>query len=129
MVAIIRTWVIVCLALIWAPLVAHCQVEAVSGAQLLTCHSDKMASETPDSHCCDCLSCSCDSAHYHQLQNQIRICIIQSVIETAPLMESGNGLSSEVSLGILTAAPPESLHCWQFSSRAALPVRAPSFAS
>jgi hypothetical protein len=39
------------------------------------------------------------------------------------------GLGRSFSLGPPETAPPELSHRWQFSSRAALPVRAPSFVS
>jgi hypothetical protein len=42
-------------------------------------------------------------------------------------MEAGQGRS--FSLGPPETAPPELSHRWQFSSRAALPVRAPSLVS
>ena len=126
---IVRTWLIVCLALIWAPLAAHCQVKAISGLQLLECHSQNTSSETPDSNCCDTLCCACNSAQHHLPQRQIAICVILSAVVPTTLSELENSLVPDANPGILTDSPPEGLNTWQFSSRAALPVRAPSLAS
>jgi hypothetical protein len=45
------------------------------------------------------------------------------------LMLVENSLPVEVSVGVLTAAPPQLLKTWHFVSRTALPARAPSLAS
>jgi hypothetical protein len=118
------------LALAWVPLTAHCQIESIAELELLNCQS---AGETPApgcSHCDDSSCCAWESAQYHLPQNQTPtlVLILELVL---PVVSSAldDNVPARAGVSLLTAAPPEIPKTWQFSFRAALPVRAPAFAS
>lgn len=54
---------------------------------------------------------------------------LANVLAFALVLLQHDDLSSQSSVEIASSPPPELGTTWQFSSRAALPVRAPSFAS
>ena len=119
-------------AFLWLPVSAHCQLETIPGLEFLRCVSDNQ-SRPNQGHCGDTGCCSAEKSQYKS--EQLRLTLpspdLMPIPATplTPLSNLANGLPDEVSLGILTAAPPESLKNWQFLSRTALPVRAPSIAS
>lgn len=104
----------------------------MSGFESLRCTMDVHASDTANEggdSCKDAGRCWIESAQYHAPRPHeiaaVRVAIV-------PVDNFGVGVQSlpkEVSLGILTAAPPEIPSSWQFIFRTALPPRAPSFAS
>jgi hypothetical protein len=107
----------------------HCQLETIPGLEFLACQTTAPASK-PDSHC-DTGCCAAEKSQYNK-SAQLRVTLpspeLLSIL-SAPLLDLANALPDEVSIGILTAAPPGLTACWQFSFRTALPVRAPSLAS
>lgn len=117
-------------AFLWLPASAHCELASVSGLAFLACSSDANYLDKP---CSDSDKCGCfaaEKSQYNAGQLRVTIPLPDFLIGSfVPLRDAVNSLPAEVSLGILTAAPPQLLKTWQFASRAALPVRAPSFAS
>ncbi len=115
------------LALAWLPVTSHCQMEVIPGFEFLQCGS----SATPDDHCEEDGCCAVESSDYHVTRHEdlafAGMVLIASAADPSPTIQ--NFLPKEVSLGVLTAAPPEFARTWQFLSRTALPVRAPSFVS
>lgn len=106
----------------------HCQLESVPGFEFLACQTTTPESK-PDSHC-DTGCCAAEKSQYKSTQLRVTIPSPDLLpLSSVLLLDLANTLPVEVSIGILTAAPPGLTTSWQFSSRTALPVRAPSIAS
>jgi hypothetical protein len=102
------------------------------GFEFLRCGTtaDAEASHEHEDPCGEGDCCTVESAKYHSpRQQEIAPLVWLAVLPANPLDVLEHSLPPEVSLGVLTAAPPELQSSWQFSLRMALPVRAPSFAS
>jgi len=69
-----RTWLVVLLALLWAPLEVHCQIEVVSGWEFLSCASENTPAKHSNSHCGDSTCCAWESAQYQLPNSQILVC-------------------------------------------------------
>ena len=116
-------------ALAWLSMSMHCQLETVPGLEFLACKTTAPASN-PNSHCGDDGCCAAEKSQYKNEQLRLKLPTPDwLMISSAPLLTPTKSLPDEVSLGILTAAPPQLLKTWHFASRTALPVRAPSIAS
>ena len=114
-------------AFIWLPASAHCQLESVPGLQFLRCSTETQSSHSP---CKDGGCCSVEKMQYKSEQARLTISAPDLLlISFTPILDAPSSLPVEVSVGILTGAPPELFQNRQFISRAALPVRAPSFVS
>lgn len=114
-------------AFIWLPVSAHCQLETIPGLEFLRCASDIQSSQ---GHCSDSGCCSAEKSQYKV--DQLRLTLPSPdllSISSTPVLYLPNTLPAEVSVGVLTAAPPQLLKTWHFASRTALPARAPSIAS
>lgn len=120
-------------ALTWVLLTSHCRIEAMPGFEFLRCATDIHApakSESGGAPCKDTGCCSIESAQYHApRQHDIAPVVILAVVPAEIFRAVTQSLPRVVSLGILTAAPPELSTSWQFLSRTALLPRAPSLAS
>ena len=119
------------LALLWVPITSHCQLEAIpSLTALLACCDHEDASAPHEDQ--DCQQDACASVEGGDYRTQEHKPLLLSPdhisIKASPVVELSS-LPDDVSLRILTTAPPEHHHIWQFAFRTALPVRAPSFAS
>jgi len=117
-------------AFLWLPASAHCQLESLPGLEFFQCVVDEQPACDPSKDCGECGCFAVEKAQYHSAQ--IRLTLPAPDLQPAlfaPRLNLANILPKEDSLGILTAAPPQLLQTWQFVSRTALPVRAPSFAS
>ena len=117
------------MALLWVLVASHCLLETVPGLDFLRCSAETQTSAT-ENHGCDDSCCGVESANYQAQRHQdlIPICIV-AIVPSDIAIDFEQSLPPEVSLGILTAAPPELSKIWQFLSRTALPVRAPSITS
>lgn len=114
-------------AFLWLPVSAHCQLETVPGLEFLRCASDTQASR---GHCNDAGCCSAEKSQYKTDQARVTLPAPDLLpVSLTPISNVTSGLPDEVSVGVLTAAPPQLLKTWQFASRTALPARAPSIAS
>jgi len=108
----------------------HCRLESVPGFEFLACLTESNChgeqSSQPDAAGC----CSVEKSEYKSSQLRVTLPSPDLLpISSVPLLDLANTLPAEVSIGILTAAPPGLTKSWQFSSRTALPVRAPSLVS
>lgn len=120
-------------ALSWVLLTSHCKIATMAGFEFLGCTSDSFAlgeakssgGPSEDSGCCSFESAKYHGPRMHELAPVVEIAILPAV--NFSLVDQS--LPKEVTLGILIAGPPELQTTWQFLSRAALPVRAPSLAS
>jgi hypothetical protein len=123
--------VFVLAAFLWLPASAHCQLGLIPGLEFFQCAADEHSDSAcdPDKNGGDC---GCFAVEKSQCcPGQLRL--------TPParaLMATFSLPSEQVKLDLPAAAdpmvatsPPPLLKIWQFVSRAALPVRAPSFVS
>jgi len=114
-------------AFLWLPASAHCQLETVPGLGFLRCSVTAADTHHPAKDCCD--GCASEQSQYRADHVRLNFPTPELLpVFSAPVLPVLNALSTEVSLGILTAAPPW-LPSWHFVSRTALPARAPSIAS
>ena len=117
-------------AFAWLSMTMHCQLEKVPGFEFLACLTESNCHSTESSSKGDAGCCSAEKSEYKAEQLRITIQTPDLLaISAAPLLDLANSLPAEVSIGILTAGPPELPTSWQFSFRTALPPRAPSLAS
>lgn len=120
--------VLALLVLAWVPVTSHCTLESVPGFEFLQCASED-ESTSGNGHGCNDSCCSVEFAKYQGPRHQDHIPLhVATLVPFDPIADVERSLPSEVSLGILTAAPPELPKVWQFLSRTALPPRAPSLA-
>lgn len=118
------------LVLVWVLATAHCNFETLPGFEFLKCESGEHTSDAGDSSddtCKDRGCCSLEAAAYQVPQHQEIMPDLGAILLTPiePLIVE-KSLPREVSLGILTAAPPDLPVSWMFHHRTALPPRAPS---
>ncbi len=129
----IRIAMVSLLALTWVLLTSHCKIEAVPGFEFLRCATDihePSEAENSGDPCKDAGCCSIEYAQYHApRQHELAPLVVLAIVPADKFGVVEQSLPKEVSLGILTAAPPELPTSWQFSLRAAIPVRAPSLTS
>src|SRR5487761_2635963 len=102
------------------PAAAHCELASVDGLTFLACACDAShaGQKSSDSNQCGCLAA--EKSQYHA--GQLRVTPPSPgllPVAFAPLADAEKSLPAEVSLGILTAAPPQLLQTWQFASRTA----------
>jgi len=117
-------------ALLWLPASAHCQLESLTGLEILKCADECPTSSAPAKNCKDCNACC--AVEKSQFRGQhIRLTIPAPELITsihALLLLPERAELSPVPLD-RTAAPPDLPQRWHFIARNALPVRAPSFVS
>jgi len=117
-------------AFLWLPVSAHCQLETVPGFEFLACLTESACHDNQSSGRGDSGCCAVEKSQYKSEQFRLTLPSPDLLpMALTPMLPPANSLPDEVSLGILTAAPPQLLKTWQFASRTALPVRAPSIAS
>jgi hypothetical protein len=111
---------------LWLPAALHCKLENVRGLEFLRC-----ASDTPTSSDCEGDSCQVvESGSYKIPENNQIVALplfFEVVSHTSALVS--DSLIQDICLRPPLTPPPELPKSWQFISRTALPVRAPSFAS
>jgi len=111
---------------LWLPVTTHCGLEKLPGLEFLECTSD-----TPGSSSCEGDGCqTVESGSYKISDNSggIPLPILSLVVFFTPAPE-GSALPEFGRLRLLSSAPPDLPVRWQFVSRAALPIRAPSLLS
>ena len=117
------------LALAWAPLVSHCTLENFSGLAFLRCAPDSQTSANLPAHC-GTSCCAAESGNYQLPGHQPELRppdVAPSIL--ALLAKPLPPLSSTPAVAPRASSQPDRPRTWQFSLRAALPVRAPSIAS
>jgi len=114
-------------AFLWLPASAHCQLETVPGLEFLRCAVTTADPHHPAKDCCD--GCASEQSQYRADHIRLNAPTPELIpVFSAPALQVLSTLPAEVSLGILTAAPPW-LPGRHFASRTALLARAPSIAS
>ena len=99
-------------AFLWLPVSAHCQLEALTGLELLACQADSSCHGDSKSSSDNAGCCSVEKSQY-QPAGQTRVSLpppnLLPVMFTALILPAANALPAEVCVGILPAAPPELL--------------------
>ena len=123
-------WV-VALALLWAPITSHCQLEAIPALEFLACCGHEEAAVPHEDNDCEQDVCASVESGDYRTQEQEAFFVAPDFIslEVAAAVVDLASLPDEISLGIYATAPPEHHRTWHFAFRTALPVRAPSLAS
>jgi hypothetical protein len=124
----LRTVTTLAMLALWLPVTNHCRLEQIPAFAFLACCEHEDAVPYPDK---DCETDGCDLVEnglYKTESNQVEIAAPLFVLIDLllPLPADAADVLSAVQP---EAAPPELSRIWQFSSRAAAPPRAPSFAS
>ena len=118
------------LAALWLPLRMHCSLETIPGFNLLDWCCDTAAVESTKD---DCARDNCAEIEAGLYRIEDNPALIRCLIAVSALTSAADvSQPTEPVLATLLAAdssPPELAQTWQFSRRAALPVRAPSFVS
>lgn len=119
-------------AFVWLPMTSHCRLESIPGFEFLACLTEnnchgEQSSQNPAPEDAGC--CSVEKSEYKTEQFRVTLPSPHLLAISSIPLDLANTLPPEVCIGILTAAPPGLAASWQFSSRTALPVRAPSLAS
>lgn len=113
------------LALLWAPVTSHCLFEKLPGFEFLHC-----ATDTEDSDCTDD-ACAVVEAGLYKVQDNGDIVPLPTLtLAFLPDVFAGEATVKDSGGEPFRAArpPPHLAPAWQFSYRAAVPVRAPSLA-
>jgi hypothetical protein len=125
-----RTLLTVLLAVAWMPLTAHCQLERATGLEFLSCSTAGEAGADAGSHCDGTACCGLESEQYQLPPSQPLISPPDlTVVLLASLVTPETELPARLAAVSLITTPLPGPRPWQFHTRAALPVRAPSFAS
>lgn len=115
------------MACLWLVQAAHCQVGQFPGLDFLACNNTSAENEAHS-----CCGGTCKSIESRQSKTEEKKRLAEPQPESLPwfaealtaLLVSEPESDSRISLADV---PPEFPKCWQFLSRTALPVRAPSF--
>ena len=109
---------------LWLVATHHCQLEDVPGLAFLRCASPAPASSHCEGDSCQIVESGAyklsDTRAYVPVAPLVAVNVPAEVLEDSAEAEGGAAIE---------ALPPELPQCWQFISRTALPVRAPSLAS
>jgi len=117
------------LALLWLPVVSHCDWEHLPGLEFLGCCASADAAPHQDDDCQTDLCASVESGHYKTEERAVTAPtpLLLATIP-APLLTAAPENSSATVLAT-TSVPAELPQRWQFAFRTAAPPRAPSFVS
>ena len=117
------------LVVLWVPLTMHCRLESLPGVEFLVCCPSEQAAPHQDSDCDDDTCAVVESGFYKCENNTVAVPVpaLVPALFLAPLfslevIHATNRIAFD-------ASPPELQTTWQFSFRAALRPRAPSFVS
>jgi len=123
----------VLLLALWVPATLHCRLEQALSLELISCCQHEDAEKTPAHHETDCADDGCaavESGFYKQEETEATPGrpLPALVVSLAPHLDCAPKCV-RVLVAAVSRFPSELAKCWQFSFRAALPVRAPSFPS
>lgn len=123
------------MAVLWMPLAMHCEIESLLGVELCHFAEDAAAdhdSDQPHTGCDDCSVClSAKGTPQVGIRFDVpEVAILPSISPWPPSAADLLNLVPVVSYGASPPGPDDTLpHVCLLTSRTALPVRAPSFAS
>ena len=113
---------------LWLPATCHCQLEVVTGLQFLKCCTHQHTAPHQDADC-DSDGCAVIESGGYMLEanpSPTGPPLLDLVVEALDRLAEENLPTPPPAL-TAPFAPPELPKIWQFSCRAALPPRAPSF--
>lgn len=116
----------------WAMITSHCGLENIPGLSFLACASESASASHQPSDCGDDDSCATvESGHYKTEDSDLALgkTPFVTVALVSALLSNLDTIEPVSILVPKELAPPELARSWQFSSRTALPPRAPSFIS
>ena len=126
---LVKTPFFLFLALFFAVMPIHCKIEGISGLRFLACEEGRTAPHSPD----DCSTKDCCTFESSVYKAEISKNLLPSppfvVAVILTLLQGESEVQQLEQTGREINAPPELAPSWQFVSRAALPVRAPSLLS
>ena len=126
----VKTMLALMLALAWAPLMWHCNLETVPALKFLRCVSVGQPAGSVPGHCDGASCCAVESGKYQAPSHQQIVPVFTlALLSFDVVADSGHSSPPQITLGLLTAAPPELSSTWQFTFRTAPPSRAPSLVS
>jgi hypothetical protein len=130
LVIILKRTIALTLLALWLPVSMHCSLETIPGFNLLDWCCDTGASQSAKD---DCSQDSCgeiESGLYKIEDNPALTPSMAVVLAMASSVEAMQPPKTTPTVFLPTgSSPPELAQTWQFSRRAALPVRAPSVVS
>ena len=111
----------------------HCRLEVLTGFEFLSCCQHSESEQSPAHHEKECNDDGCAAVERgfykpETPQDAPVMPLLAFVAWLSPLPDDGQS-SAFHSLVSISPSPPELPKVWQFSQRAALPPRAPSFVS
>ena len=117
------------LVVLWVPLTMHCRLEPLPGMEFLACCPDEDAAPHQDSDCDDDACAVVESGSYKTENDLVAVPVpvLVPALFLTPLLRLE--VIPAVNHVAFEASPPELSATWQFSFRAALRPRAPSFVS
>jgi hypothetical protein len=117
----------------WALVTNHCGLELISGMEFLACSPELEAAPHQPGDCGDenDACAAVESGLYRAEESQVTAAKAPVIAVTCAFAVLSDLAARECSTFRVArdASLPELARSWQFSCRAALPVRAPSFAS
>ena len=123
-----RSTIAVALLALWMPATMHCQLESAFGLEVLSCctHEDEPSSAHHDQDDCDADECAVVESGLYKLQDEQ--CLVPDPPEVIEVTQRALSMDAQEAPQIpeTALAPPELLHSWIFSLRAAPAPRAPS---
>jgi hypothetical protein len=128
-----RTILLGAMATLWVAAGMHCRLEVLPGFEFLSCCQHSATDHSPAHHeqDCDGDGCAAIESGFYQLQSPQSapakpLLLLVAWVTPRPDLAPA---SAPRLLPTPAASPPELSRLWQFSQRAALPPRAPSFVS
>jgi hypothetical protein len=122
---------VLALAVLWLPVSVHCQLEQLPGLEFLSCcdHEDTTAPHQDDD--CEGDACAVIESGLYKFEDQQASAPAPDfgALEFAAFPSDQALIPAVVGGPVGSTAPPEFSRIWQFTSRTALPPRAPSLAS
>ena len=117
------------LVVLSVPMTMHCSLESLAGMEFLVCCPHEEAAPHQDSDCEDDACAVVESGCYKTENNRVAVPtpMLVPVLLLTPLLRLE--VIPAVNHVAFDASPPELRTTWQFSFRAALRPRAPSFVS
>jgi hypothetical protein len=118
------------IACLWLPTFAHCQIEALTGLELLQCNTTCLATGNPGHDSGKDICCPVEKSQYKSDQPSVSLpppALFSVLMIAQQRMEQF--LPAKNLVVASTTTLPQLPKAWHFLSRMALPVRAPSFVS
>ena len=127
---LVRTLTVAVLALLWAPVTMHCELEVLPGFEFLSCCSHHAQAPHQDNDCDEDGCAVVESGFYVPPYNPFEVTAPTFFLAFDVIPDYAFGELPGVLVHDLRGAPPPELGPqWRFSSRVALAPRAPSFIS